>query len=144
MRLMGNIQPHPKNGILYARKVIPEDTRHAFGGKGEKWHSLRTRDPKVANLRAAPWLAQVERQIEQARATGKLSKKTDAKLVLNPDSAFDAIGRWQERQTTEQYLQHFNGTARPIPQFGREAIARSDLIYALSQPRAWERIPTSI
>ncbi|RVM19918.1 DUF6538 domain-containing protein [Sinorhizobium meliloti] len=43
-----------RSGIFYFRIAVPLHLRDTFGGKAQIWESLKTRDPKEAQERAAP------------------------------------------------------------------------------------------
>jgi integrase len=62
-----HLQRRNKSGSWWARKGIPTDLRHAFGGK--KWFVANTSetDPNRAAAVAGPILAEWERRIEHAR-----------------------------------------------------------------------------
>lgn len=49
-----------RNGTYYARIYIPQDLQAAFGGKKEKWQSLRTKEPREARARLAAVLDEWE------------------------------------------------------------------------------------
>ena len=42
---------HPKTGVYWYRKVVPDRARHLFGGKREVRRSLRTKDRAEARVR---------------------------------------------------------------------------------------------
>lgn len=57
---------HPRTGILWYRKVIPERARHLFDGKREVRRSLRTRNTAEARLRHTQIASEVEARIAAA------------------------------------------------------------------------------
>lgn len=57
---------HPKTGILWYRKVVPERARHLFDGKREVRRSLGTRNASEARVRHARIAAEVEARIAAA------------------------------------------------------------------------------
>lgn len=57
---------HPKSGLLYYRKILPERARHLFGGNREVRRSLKTRNMAEARLRHAQIAAKVEARIAAA------------------------------------------------------------------------------
>src|ERR1700730_7307077 len=58
---------HPKTGIYWLRKGVPDDLRTAVGKREEKF-SLKTRDPLEAKRRHAAALAAIEQRWTNLRA----------------------------------------------------------------------------
>jgi hypothetical protein len=61
---------HPKTGIYWLRKGVPEDLRAATGKREEKF-SLKTRDPVEAKRLHAEALAALETRWANLRAPGR-------------------------------------------------------------------------
>lgn len=55
---------HPKTGIFWIRKVIPERLRPQFGGRREFKVTLRTREPQEAKLLASARLIEFEHRLQ--------------------------------------------------------------------------------
>ncbi|WP_321449996.1 DUF6538 domain-containing protein [uncultured Cohaesibacter sp.] len=51
---------HPKTGIYYYRKVVPEPLRAVIGKREEK-RSLKTKDPQIAKQRHIEVSLEIER-----------------------------------------------------------------------------------
>ena len=80
--------PPPRNldrrgRVWWARKGIPVNVRHLFGGK--KWFLANTHetDPTRAAALAAPWLAEWDRRIEQARRSLQDPLKAEIERLAN-------------------------------------------------------------
>lgn len=92
-----------RNHTYYARLTLPNDVREAFG-KTELWKSLKTKNLRQAELKAAQVVALWKEQIEQARgnANGLREASTWRALLLDlkqlPDLTTDEA---------EQRLQDF-------------------------------------
>jgi integrase len=142
-----------RNGVWHVRIGIPEDVRHAFGGKREFLQSLRTRDKHEALRLGGPIVASVHARIAAARrasptvppASGVppqplVSAPPPAPLaVIDPRKLERAIAVWRDQEIERAYIDHANGLAvQPAP-FGEEAIARSERVYALQQGE-WAKI----
>ncbi len=57
---------HPKTGIFWLQKSIPEKLRPHFGGRREFKVTLRTREPKEAKLLASVRLLEFEDRLQGA------------------------------------------------------------------------------
>jgi hypothetical protein len=68
---------HPKTGIYWLRKAVPEDLRPLVG-KWEEKRSLTTRDPSEAKRRHMEALAQLEVQWANLRAGTQTLSERDA------------------------------------------------------------------
>ncbi len=128
-----------------ARKRIPDDLCAVFG-KREFKKALGTRDSLTAHERAVPLLRGWDRQIEHHRNALKRSSPTTVKPVplpittVDPAKAQQAIERWRIATIRTAQLAHFNA---PKPDhLGDAAVARSDFLYGLNQPKPWEIIPS--
>lgn len=82
---------HPKTGVYYARKVIPERLRAALG-KREFRQSLHTKDQKVAKLRQLDALAKFEALVAQAEA---------GPATLSHLQVVALAGEWYRRELAE-------------------------------------------
>src|SRR4051794_1427370 len=67
-QLMTTPWTHPKTGVYWYRKVVPDRARHLFGGKREVRRSLRTKDRIEARVRYAEIAHEVEARIAAASA----------------------------------------------------------------------------
>ena len=67
MALPVGMQRHPRTGMLWIRKVIPEKLRLYFGGKRELIKSLETKDQGKAAPLFHAVMADLEDRIERAR-----------------------------------------------------------------------------
>jgi hypothetical protein len=159
MRLMANIKIRAKTGLYEYRRVVPERLRGhlppvpGFPDKPDRVEftkSLSTRNVREANKVAAELDALVDaafadaeqRAIGAAQPGGRAevaSGIAGSHIVVNPQHAFQAIDRWVEREIQAARLRHFNA-ATPEDQFDHAAHLRSEMAYALTQPRPWERI----
>jgi hypothetical protein len=73
---------HPRSGVYYLRKGVPEDLREPVGKREEK-RSLETRDPAEAKRRHAEALADVEVRWANLRAGPKaLTEREAHQLVM--------------------------------------------------------------
>ncbi len=77
---MASPQKHPKSGVYYLRKSIPEKLRPVFG-KREFYISLRTKDPKIAKERHLEELARVEALIREAERGPPVYSVKEAKAL---------------------------------------------------------------
>src|SRR6202140_4733547 len=68
---------HPRSGVHYLRKGVPEDLRQLVGKREEK-RSLETRDPAEAKRRHAEALADVEVRWANLRAGPKALTEREA------------------------------------------------------------------
>ena len=73
MARMSCVHKHPKTGVYYFRRAIPEDIRHAFGSKRETKNSLGTKDYAKAKRLAMEEAVQLEDQFKQARNAEPIS-----------------------------------------------------------------------
>jgi integrase len=60
-----------RNNTYYARLTLPKDVRDDFG-KTELWQSLKTKNPRQAELKAIQLVAMWKEQIEQVRGSSSL------------------------------------------------------------------------
>src|SRR3954453_21895150 len=67
-QLMTTPWTHPKTGVYWYRKMVPDRARHLFGGKREVRRSLRTKDRAEARIRYAEIAHEVEATIAAASA----------------------------------------------------------------------------
>jgi integrase len=74
---MSRPSKHPKSGVYWLRKGVPEDLR-ALVGKREEKRSLRTRDPVEAKRRHAEALAEIEERWANLRAGPKALTEREA------------------------------------------------------------------
>ncbi len=78
IRAFSFLQRHPKSGILYFRKRIPERYRLAFNGRNEIKKSLRTCDKKIAMPRAMVLYAELQNTFNVIDGATSMSKKKDS------------------------------------------------------------------
>jgi hypothetical protein len=74
---------HPKTGVYWLRKGIPEALREAVGKREEKL-SLHTKDPVEAKLRHAEALADIEKRWANLRAGPKPLTEREAHQLAAP------------------------------------------------------------
>jgi tRNA(Glu) U13 pseudouridine synthase TruD len=74
---MSRPSKHPKSGVYWLRKGVPEDLRKLVGKREEK-RSLRTRDPVEAKRRHAEALAEIETRWANLRAGPKVLTEREA------------------------------------------------------------------
>ena len=74
---------HPRTGIYWLRKWVPEALREAVGKREEKL-SLHTRDPIEAKLRHVEALAEVEKRWASLRAGPKPLTEREAHQLALP------------------------------------------------------------
>jgi hypothetical protein len=77
---------HPKTGVYYFRKAVPDALRAALG-RAEKKQSLQTKDPAEARLRFSVVAAEVEREWALLRA---------APEDLTREQLHALAGRWYD------------------------------------------------
>src|SRR5690349_9075413 len=68
MRSMPYLHSHPKTGIYQIIIDVPEDARHAFGGKRQVWRTTGERDKGRAIQVAPGIIADIKGRITEARA----------------------------------------------------------------------------
>ena len=74
---------HPKTGVYWLRKGVPDALREAVGKREEKL-SLHTKDPIEAKLRHAEALADIEKRWANPRAGPKLLTEREAHQLAAP------------------------------------------------------------
>jgi hypothetical protein len=74
---------HPKSGVYWLRKGVPEDLRKLVGKREEK-RSLQTRDPAEAKRRHAEALAEIEARWANLRAGPKALTEREAHQMAMP------------------------------------------------------------
>jgi hypothetical protein len=74
---------HPKTGIYWLRKGVPEDLRAAVGKREEKF-SLKTRDPAEAKIRHAQALLELEQRWINLRTPPKQISEREAHELVAP------------------------------------------------------------
>jgi hypothetical protein len=74
---------HPRTGVYYLRKGVPDDLRQLVGKREEK-RSLETRDPAEAKRRHAEALADVEVRWANLRAGPKALTEREAHQLVLP------------------------------------------------------------
>jgi hypothetical protein len=74
---------HPKTGIYWLRKGVPEALREVVGKREEKL-SLQTRDPAEAKLRHAEALSEIEKRWANLRAGPKSLTEREAHQMAAP------------------------------------------------------------
>jgi len=79
---------HPKTGIFWLRKGVPEDLRAAVGKREEKF-SLKTRDPAEAKILHAQALLELEQRWANLKAPPKPFSEREAHELVTP-----AYERW--------------------------------------------------
>ena len=67
---------HPKTGIYWLRKGVPDDLRAAVGKREEKF-SLKTRDPVEAKRLHAQALIEIEQRWANLRAPARKLENSD-------------------------------------------------------------------
>lgn len=87
------IQPYrdPKTGVWKVRKVIPKELKKFLDGRTQIKISLRTKDAKVAKLRAPAAIAEIMRQFAQAELE-RDQELGESKLM--PDSLEPFVINW--------------------------------------------------
>lgn len=147
MRLMRGITRRGKSGTFYAVVNIPADVRGAFGGKRQKWVSLRTTEETDAIRRGATIIADLKDKIRSARgqatrpaASTKRAANNRHVRAIDPDRAWAAIRQWRSDTIQEAYVAEFNGTAPKVAIFTSEHSALSQLRTKL-QNGEWLAIP---
>jgi hypothetical protein len=92
---------HPKTGIYWLRKAVPEDLRPLIGKREEK-RSLKTRDPAEAKRRHSEAFTELDTQWANLRAGPKsLTEREAHELVL------EIHGQWLERYRDNPSEQDF-------------------------------------
>ena len=86
---------HPKSGVYWLRKGVPEDLRKLVGKREEK-RSLQTRDPAEAKRRHSEALAEIEGRWANLRAGPKALTEREAHQL-----AVAVHNRW-----LQQYLEN--------------------------------------
>ena len=76
MSAMTYLWRHPKSGVYYFRRAVPDDLRTVIGKTMVK-RSLRTKDVAEAKRRAHPIAIQTEREFQNARETRSTPPRTD-------------------------------------------------------------------
>ncbi|GJE34660.1 DUF6538 domain-containing protein [Methylobacterium oxalidis] len=92
---------HPKTGIYWLRKAVPDALRPLVGKREEKL-SLNTRDPNEARQRHAEALAEIERRWASLRAGPRTLSEREAHAV-----ATAVHDRWLDQHRDEPSQQTF-------------------------------------
>ena len=95
IRAFSFLQRHPKSGILYFRKRIPQRYRFAFDGKQEIKRSLRTCDKKVAAPRAMILYVELQNIFNELDGVSAMGDDNFWGKVTS--SVIDSQGRKRER-----------------------------------------------
>jgi len=86
-----------------ARKAIPADVRHAFGGRCEFTAALNTKSETEAMRLAAPLLADWTEQIDAVRAKAALAAAPIQRQAIIPECAMAAIQRWKSARLKDAH-----------------------------------------
>jgi hypothetical protein len=92
---------HPKTGIFWLRKGVPENLR-AVAGKHEEKFSLKTRDPAEAKILHAQALLELEQRWSTLKAPTKPFSEHEAHELVAP--AFEAWVNLHKDNPSEQTL----------------------------------------
>jgi hypothetical protein len=92
---------HPKTGIYWLRKGVPEDLRAVIGKREEKF-SLKTRDPAEAKILHAQALADLEQRWSNLKAPPKTLSEREAHELVAP--AFEWWVNLHKDNPSEQKL----------------------------------------
>lgn len=96
IRAFSFLQRHPKSGIIYFRKTIPQRYRQAFNGKLEFKRSLRTCDKKVAAPLAMTLYGELQSKFNEI--DGMVADMGNENLMQKiTASVFDSKGQKRER-----------------------------------------------
>ena len=92
---------HPKTGIYWLRKAVPDDLRTAVGKREEKF-SLKTRDPVEAKRLHAEALAALEQRWANLKSPPKTISEREAHELVAP--AYDWWLKLYRDNPSEQKL----------------------------------------
>ncbi|MDP2356210.1 MAG: hypothetical protein Q8M31_09130 [Beijerinckiaceae bacterium] len=115
MRLMSYIRRHPKTGVYWYRRSVPERLRGLLpvvdgfqdkSGRVEFTRTLKTKDEREANRQAATLVLAVQRAIDIAEKKLAARPSVPEGATLEPGAIFAGIERWRlspfwkQRKTT--------------------------------------------
>jgi hypothetical protein len=121
-----------KGGIWWGRVEIPADVRESYG-KREEVRSLRTKDKVEAERLWGKIEPEIRAKVATLRAK-PVAPEAEPEL-LTPDVVYRRIRDWRDRKISEAQIAIFNGKLSAPT--GDAKAARSEMVYALSQPGAW-------